>query len=161
MISLRTQIRPDDIETIRTLVASTNLFRPNEVAVAVELVQDRLNKGECSEYHLLFADSDGTTIGYVCYGPITVSIHSFDIYWIVVDPQWQGKGVGRMLLREAEAKCVMLGGRQLYIETSGRDDYNSTRHFYLKCGYEREAVVRDFYAPGDDKVIYSRRIGDI
>jgi hypothetical protein len=46
----------------------------------------------------------------------------------------------------------------VYVETSGRAQYEPTRDFYMHCGYEVEAVLADFYAPGDDKVILSRTI---
>ena len=46
--------------------------------------------------------------------------------------------------------------RQVYIETSNREQYAPTRGFYLRCGYRQEALLKDFYAVGDDKVIYGK-----
>ena len=42
------------------------------------------------------------------------------------------------------------------MDTSQRTEYASTRAFYESCGYLQEAVLRDFYAPGDGKVVYCK-----
>jgi ribosomal protein S18 acetylase RimI-like enzyme len=158
MLTLRESVEAIDREAVRTLVAATDLFRPNEIDVAVELVDERLIRGEASGYHFVFAEDDGKPIGYVCYGPITVTLHGYDLYWIVVDPQQQGRGIGRKLLQAAEQRIFALGGRQIYIETSGQQIYQSTRGFYDRCGYELVATIPDFYAPGDDKLVYVRHL---
>ena len=45
--------------------------------------------------------------------------------------------------------------RLIVVETSSRDDYDKTRRFYENTmGYETAAHMRDFYKPGDDKVVY-------
>ena len=46
------------------------------------------------------------------------------------------------------------GGRLIYIETSNRGQYAPTRGFYERCGYQLDAVLKDFYGPGDDKCIF-------
>jgi hypothetical protein len=50
-------------------------------------------------------------------------------------------------------------GRRIYIETSSQAKYAPTREFYRRCGYEPEAVLKDFYADGDDKLIYVKALG--
>jgi len=50
------------------------------------------------------------------------------------------------------------GGRILLIETSSLPHYDPTRRFYLKHGYGQEAVLRDFYADGDDMVVFRKRL---
>ena len=79
---------------------------------------------------------------------------SFDLYWIVVDRSLQGRKIGRVLLEKTEQLVRAAGGRRVYAETSGRDQYSPTRGFYLRRGYRQDAVLRDFYAPGDDKVVF-------
>jgi ribosomal protein S18 acetylase RimI-like enzyme len=49
-------------------------------------------------------------------------------------------------------------GRLLLIETSSTAAYHPTRQFYLKNGYTIVAEIPDFYADGDGKVIYSKRM---
>lgn len=156
-ISLRDQARIADVETVRRLVESTGLFSANEVAVAVELVEERLAKGPASGYEFLFAEAGGQTLGYVCYGKIAVTASSYDLYWIVVAKEHQGRGLGRRLLEAAEERIAKAGGGRIYIETSGRADYSATQRFYARCGYELEARIAEFYGPGDDKLIFVRR----
>jgi len=158
MLSFRAELRPTDAEAIRAIVAATGMFRPNEIDVAVELVDERLRKGAESGYHFVLAEDGGRVQGYVCFGPITVTLHSYDLYWIVVDPAQQGKGMGRALLQQAERQIRESGGRQIYIETSGQQQYSPTRGFYHRCGYQLVATIPDFYAPGDDKLIYVRQL---
>ncbi len=42
----------------------------------------------------------------------------------------------------------------LLIETSGVPDFAGQRAFYARLGYDEEARIREFYAPGDDKIVY-------
>jgi hypothetical protein len=44
------------------------------------------------------------------------------------------------------------------VETSGRDEYLPTRGFYAARQYAASARVRDFYAPGDDRIIFTKRL---
>ncbi|MCC6126317.1 MAG: GNAT family N-acetyltransferase [Pirellulales bacterium] len=124
--------------------------------VAVELVEERLAKGPASGYHFVFAERDGQVLGYTCYGPIALTAASYDLYWIAVDQAHQGQKIGIILLAKTEELILASGGRQVYIETSNRGQYASTRGFYLHCGYREAAVLPDFYDRGDDKVIYEK-----
>lgn len=150
---LRCDLLPDDRDVVRRIVDATGFFRPDEVDVAVELVDARLNHGPASGYHFLFADDAGRTLGYACYGPIGCTLGSYDLYWIVVDPAAQGRGLGRKLVREVEQRVAAAEGRRVYVETSNRPQYLPTREFYARCGYAVDAVLQDFYADGDDKVV--------
>ena len=48
------------------------------------------------------------------------------------------------------------GAVRIFVDTSGREQYRPTRGFYERAGYDVHEVVRDFYAPGDDKVVYHK-----
>jgi len=80
---------------------------------------------------------------------------TYDLFWIAVDPSVRRLGVGKTLMRASEAAIRARDGRLLVVETSGLDKYESTRKFYQAAGYEKEAVIRDFYRVGDDLVIYT------
>jgi D-alanine-D-alanine ligase len=157
-IELRYEVFSDDRDAVRRLVESTGVFSPIEIDVAVELVDDRLNRGQQSDYNFVFADLNGRTVGYTCYGPIALTAGSFDLYWIAVNKAMHGRKIGRLLLERTEELVRAAGGRQVYIETSNRPQYAPTRGFYLRCGYRQEALLKDFYAPGDDKVIYGKKL---
>jgi ribosomal protein S18 acetylase RimI-like enzyme len=55
-----------------------------------------------------------------------------------------------------EDRIKEMGGKRIYVETSSREQYRPTRSFYSRCGYQKEATLKNFYSPGDDKVIYLR-----
>ena len=78
------------------------------------------------------------------------------MYWIAVDPSVHGAGLGSNLVAEMERR---LAGRArlVVVETGGRREYDATRAFYLARDYEEVARVPDFYAPGDDQVIFVKR----
>ena len=155
-IHYREDVRSSDAQAVREIVKSTGFFRPDEVEVAVELVEERLKTGaEKSGYYFVFADdAQGRTIGYTCFGPIACTVQSYDLFWIAVHSDCRGSGLGRELMRRSEDAIRKLGGRRVYIETSSQPQYESTRGFYLKLGCIEEARLKEFYAPGDDKVIY-------
>ena len=153
-LEFRYDVRPDDRETVRRLVQSTGVFSPVEVDVAVELVDDRLERGCQSDYHFVFAELDGRTVGYTCYGPIALTAASFDLYWIAVDKSLHGRKIGQALLEKTEELVRQAGGRQVYIETSNRHQYAPTRGFYLRGGYRQEALLERFLRP-------RRRQGDL
>lgn len=155
-VILRACVTPGDRDAVRRIVEATGFFRPDETEVAVELVDEALSKGDAAGYHFIFAELDGQVVGYACYGPIACTLGSYDLYWIAVDPERQGWGIGQRLLHEAECQIVQREGRHIYIETSGRPQYAPTRAFYQRCGYEVAAVLSDFYDCGDDKVIWRK-----
>ena len=156
--TFRYDVTPSDPAALRALVKSTGVFSRVEEDVAVELVEERLAKGRASGYHFVFAEQDGRMYGYACYGPIALTIGSYDLYWIAVDRSTQGQGLGRLLLDKVEELVRQEGGRRIYIETSTRPPYTPTRAFYVRCGYPLAAVLEDFYAPGDGKAIYGKGV---
>ena len=97
-------------------------------------------------------------LGYAAWGPVPLTERSFDLYWIVVAPAAQGQGLGQALLRLVERAIAARGGGNLYIETSSRKSYARTRRFYKDARYRRVATVRDFYAPGDHKLMFCKVI---
>jgi GNAT superfamily N-acetyltransferase len=159
MAMLRASVKPQDRIAVRRLVASTGFFSLSEEEIAVELVDDALNKGQtASGYHFIFAEDAGETIGYVCFGPIAGTQASHDLYWIVVDSRRRGGGIGRQLEQACIEAARRLGGRRMYVDTSSREQYAPTRAFYRACGYDEVARLDDFYGPGDGKVIFVKSL---
>lgn len=152
----RYELGPEDPDRIRRLIRATGFFTDAEIQVAEELARERLFKGVDSGYHFVMVDRKDRLIGYACYGPIACTLSSFDMYWIAVHPEAQGAGLGRRLIEETEQLIKQSGGTRIYVETSQRPLYDGTRAFYERMAYRQEAVVPDFYAPGDGKVIYCR-----
>jgi GNAT superfamily N-acetyltransferase len=154
----RTEPVADDVEIVRDIVESTRFFYDHEVVIAAELVAERLEMGESTGYYFVFAELDGKTVAYSCYGPITMSQTSFDLYWIATHNDYRGKGIGRLLLEETCRRAKEMGCSIIIAETSGLPHYSPTRSFYINNSFIQEASLKDFYAMGDDKVFYTRRL---
>ena len=145
-----------DREPVLSFLAATGFFRPDELAVAEEVVDSAVAKGPTGHYQSYVSEENGQAVAWVCFGPTPCTLSTFDIYWLAVAPSCQRAGVGKSLLQHAERLIKERGGALSVVETAGRASYDSTRRFYEKCGYQVSARVKDFYAPGDDKIIYTK-----
>lgn len=155
-LQLRSEVCSDDCQAVERIVSATEMFSVDETQIAVELVSERLAKGDASGYHFFILEDRQGWAGYVCYGLIPCTTTSYDLYWIVVDPARHRQGLGRFLVQQAERAAQLLGGKAMYIDTSGQEKYAPTRQFYERCGYELAATLPGFYAIGDAKCIYRR-----
>lgn len=157
-LTFRTIPGNSDIQRIREIVESTKFFYDHEVDIAIELVEERLNNGESTGYYFVFAEIDGITIAYSCFGPIIMSKTSFDLYWIATHNDYRGRGIGKRVLEETCTQARMMGCSILIAETSGLPHYEPTRAFYTSNKFKLEARLKDFYTLGDDKLFYTKRI---
>lgn len=153
-ISIRSEVRSTDPDTIGRIVRSTGFFRDDEILVAMELAEERLYKGVASGYEFLFAEMDGKPVAYSCYGLIPCTLQSFDLYWIATHRDYMNRGIGKYLLQETEKAIFRAGGQGIYVETSSKEQYAPTRAFYEKNQYLLKGRFEDFYAPKDDKLVY-------
>ena len=62
--------------------------------------------------------------------------------------------VGARLFRHVEGALAARGERVLLVETSGRPEFARTRAFCRAHGCVEAARIREFYAPGEDKVVF-------
>ncbi|HBF89194.1 MAG TPA: N-acetyltransferase [Bacteroidales bacterium] len=147
-----------DIQHVREIVSSTGFFYDHEIDVAVELVQERVEKGIESGYYFIFADYEGKTIGYSCYGEIPCTTKSFDLYWIAVHNDFRDKGIGKKIFDETYNAIKKQNGRKIYIETSSREKYIPTQKFYDRCKCDLEARLKDYYDKDDDKLVYVKTV---
>jgi GNAT superfamily N-acetyltransferase len=158
-------LSPYDRSHVAALFRAEPQFREAEVAVAIELFDSGVGDGQHPprdpDYRWLGVDVGSTLIGCACYGPTPGTDGTFDLYWIAVAPEWQGRGVGRLLIASVEAAVVRADGRLLVIETSSGEAYERTRTFYLACGYVLLATVRDFYAPAEHRLIFGTLVADL
>ena len=146
-----------DRARIEEIVIAAGTFNDEEIRTALELVDEALEKGESSGYCFALIEEGAEKPrlgGYACYGPAPLTQGVFDLYWIVVAPEAQGRGLGRALLEHVERDVAARGGRMLLIETSSQATYARTVDFYRRNGYAQEARVRNFYRVWDDKLIF-------
>lgn len=135
-----------------------------QVAEATDLIPGDLLAGmmrgflsdEDSQDICLTYESGGKAAGF-CYAvPEKLTDGTWNMLAIAVHPDEQGKGAGSALVRQLEATLLGLGARVLIADTSGLPEFAPARAFYRKNGYQEEARIRDFWAAGNDKVIYTK-----
>jgi ribosomal protein S18 acetylase RimI-like enzyme len=153
-ISIRTEVVASDAARIRALAIAAGNFNTAEVEIAEELVRERVARGDDSGYHFVIAERAQKLLGYACYGPIPGTMARYDLYWVVVGPDAQRQGLGRDLVARVECAIRVAGGTRLYVDTSTSNPYAAARALYASLGYCTEAILRDFYADGDDKVVF-------
>ncbi len=156
-ITIRPFLHNDKPDIMRILRAVPE-FKPEEVDVAEEVIDCYLDDPQASDYYVLVAELGSAVAGYVCFGPTPMTEGTWDIYWIAVAPDKQGKQIGGVLLETAEKSISAAKGRLAIIETSSLPSYARTRGFYTRHSYETAARIPDFYAPGDDKLILIKRL---
>lgn len=158
-----TQVRPilrplaaGDRTAVEKIFSRIKLFSAEEVAVALEVLDASFVAGQ-KDYQTLGAELDGKLVGWVCWGATPCAVGTYDMYWIAVDPSVHGAGIGSALVDEMENRLKGVA-RLIVVETGGRRDYEPTRAFYQARGYEQVARVPDFYAPGDDQIVFVKRM---
>jgi ribosomal protein S18 acetylase RimI-like enzyme len=156
-VRLRPRSRADRA-AIERIVRATGVFGGDEVAIALEL----FDEPDAVGYRFVVAELEGGVAGYACFGATPMTLGTWDLYWIAVAPALHGRGVGTALMRAVEAAIRAEHGRLVVIETASKPSYDATRRFYARHpGCREVARVPDFYAPGDDKVIFAIELGGV
>ncbi|HOG25433.1 MAG TPA: GNAT family N-acetyltransferase [Bacteroidales bacterium] len=158
VFTFRNTLQTGDLQELAAVMESTGLFYDFEILVALEVLEASMEHGQASGYYCLVVEQDNHCVGYAVFGPTPCTRSGWDIYWMAVSKDLQGKGLGSEMMSWVEKNIALQGGTQIWIETSGRKDYEPTRGFYNKHGYEIMAELPEFYAPGDSKVIYRKKV---
>jgi ribosomal protein S18 acetylase RimI-like enzyme len=149
----------EDGNAIRRITSTSGFFSEGEIATVDELWDEYILHGtQTSGYYFIVYKDAEAVLGFACYGPHPLTESTYDLYWIITDKNAKGRGVGKTLMAQAEKEVGALGGTLLIAETSGKELYLPTRGFYAKLGYLKEAVIKDFYAPGDDLVMFTKKL---
>ncbi|HBB33321.1 MAG TPA: GNAT family N-acetyltransferase [Cyanobacteria bacterium UBA8803] len=146
---------PDDTAALIDLANATGLFPPSGLELLRQMLTDSLGRNSDTEPFWI-TDDDNGLVGVAYCEPERMTDRTWNLQLIAIHPNRQGQGRGAKLLGYIEQALMMRGGRMLLVETSGLPDFERTRRFYVKCGYEEEACIRDFYATGDDKVVFRK-----
>jgi ribosomal protein S18 acetylase RimI-like enzyme len=146
-------IRPtnhDDLAALRAVLDGTGLFPSDMLS---DMVSSFLSGDEGNDLWLT-CDVDGRPVGF-CYAvPEKFTDGTWNMLAIAVLPSLQGKGHGGALVDELEQTLRARDQRILIVDTSNADTFAATRDFYRRKGYAEEARIRDFWAAGDDKIVF-------
>jgi GNAT superfamily N-acetyltransferase len=148
-------VMPSDLHALKTIIEANGLF-PSDMLD--EMISDYFDHKNASDFWLTYEDNEPVAIAY--YAPERMTEGTWNLYLIVVHPDYQGKGLGTSLLHYIEQMLAARGERVLLVETSGLASFEGTRSFYRKCGYQEEAKIREFYQAGEDKIIFRKSLKD-
>jgi ribosomal protein S18 acetylase RimI-like enzyme len=146
-----------DRDGLEGALRSDETFRDDEVAVALELIDDALSGG--TDYLVRVAEEEtGRLAGYICFGQTPMTASTWDLYWIVVHRDARGRGVAGSLLRAMEEELRGRAATGIRVETSELESYGAARALYDRHGYPEAARLADFYRVGDGLIVYYKRL---
>lgn len=153
---------PDDMAAILSIAEAIG-FQPGELEMVDKLLTDyfadgngsnSLQNSNAERFWLTNHQDNGEIIGVAYCEPERMTDQTWSLQLIAIHPDRQGQGHGGKLLRHVEETLKAHNGRMLLVETLA--SFDLAQAFYKKYGYEEEARIRDFYAAGDDKVVFRK-----
>ena len=148
------KIQAKDLEGIKEILDSSELF-PSEYLD--EMIADYLNNSESQEIWFAQFEADNP-VGFGFCAPEKMTEGTFNLIAIAVRKELQGKGIGSALMQYLENLLQNEKQRILIVDTSSGENFAQTRQFYLKLGYTKAAVIPEFWAAGDDKVVFWKKL---
>lgn len=145
---------PDDFPALAPIIRETGLFPETPLP---DLFAEPPLYGAPDAIWLTVRDASGAA-GFCFARPETFTEGTWNLLAIAVDPARQSDGLGAALVAELEHRIAALEGRLLIVDTASLADFDGARAFYLRRGFEKEAVIREFWAPGIDKVTYRKAL---
>ncbi|HET6883892.1 MAG TPA: GNAT family N-acetyltransferase [Pirellulales bacterium] len=149
---------PADQFPLLALARETGVFKPIEIDALEEVLNDYHTTNHAHGHRSITFDNSGDVLGFAYYAPAAMTDHTWYLYWIAVSKRTQARGIGGELLEFAEDDIRQRQGRMLLIETSSLPHYELTRKFYVKKQYQEAAILPDYYADGDNMVVYRKRL---
>jgi ribosomal protein S18 acetylase RimI-like enzyme len=144
-----------DIPALQAVLDQTGLF-PGEMLPG--LMSGFLSSQD-SEDLWLTCEIAGEVAGFCYCAPEKLTDGTWNMLAIAVHPSMQGSGCGGAIVKALEELLQARGQRVVIADTSGTDGFARTRAFYRKNGYREEARIRDFWAAGDDKIVFWKNLG--
>ena len=146
-----------DLARIKAIAVAAGMFSVEDAEFFDDMLGGFLDGSMPGSRWCVIDDPAGTVQAAVYYAPEPFSDRMWNLYFIAVDPAFQGQGLGGALMAHVETALRQRGeseARVLIVETSSTDQYTRTREFYARIGYDEEARVREFYGPNDHKVMF-------
>ena len=147
-----------DTPALVALSASSGLFKSEELTGIQSMLDDYHTSNAAHGHQIITYDEGGTLAGIAYYVPKEFTDRVWELLMILVDAAHRRQGIGSALLLEVEIAVRAAGGRLLLIETSSISSFERTRRFYRKHGYTEVAHIPDYFADGDGKASFIKRV---
>lgn len=143
-----------DMAGLKKVVDSSELF-PSEYLD--EMISDYFHNPDTQDiWFTCFDDNKPVAIGYCV--PEKFTDGTYNLLAIGVSQDAQRKGVASEMMKYIERLLKHKEGRILIVETSSGDAQMGARKFYQQIGYTQEAIIRDFWKDGEDKIVYWKKL---
>ena len=148
------KVTQSDVAALKAVLDSIELF-PSEMLD--DMISDYFDNPESEDiWFTKVENGKPISIGYCA--PEKLTEGTYNLYAIGVSGDIQGQGAGREMMTFIENLLKQNGQRLLIVDTSGTEEFKLVRKFYENLGYTKEAVIRDFWNEGDDKVTYWKKL---
>ena len=143
-----------DIDGLKTVLDSCGLF-PSEYLD--EMISDYFNNADTQDIWFTCIDNNlPVAIGYSV--PEKLTNGTYNLLAIGVSESFQRKGIANEMMNYIEQHLKRKNVRILIVETSSDDAQIGARKLYQKIGYTQEAVIRDFWNDGEDKIVFWKKL---
>ena len=178
-------LRPDNEESINQaatlLVRGFREHNPNgwpDMEAALEEVGESFQEGRISR---IAVDRNNTLLGWIG-GIRKYKGNVWELHPLVVDPDYQGKGIGRALVKDFEERVKEQGGTTIWIGADDEDNMTTISginlypdvlehlakirnlkghpyEFYQKMGFVIVGTLPDANGPGKPDIFLAKRVG--
>ena len=150
-----------DVEGIRTLALDNGMFEPVDMEAFDAGLNGYLDGLLDGHAWVVATDGAGKLRGAAYFAPEPFGDRVWNLYFLAVDHGEHRRGIGSSLVTHVEQTLRAKGeskARILIVETSSGQAYEGARAFYARRGFDREAVIRQFYGPAEDKVVFWKSV---
>jgi ribosomal protein S18 acetylase RimI-like enzyme len=137
-----------DQAAVEKLATSTGMFAPGEWQAP------DLNNLSVDHRWIVATNNENEVVGAAYFAPEQVSHSLWNTFFLAVNKDSHRQGIGRRIMNHIENLARSEGINTLIVETSSLESFSRARGFYLALGYVREAEIRDYYALGNNKIVF-------
>lgn len=146
----------EDKEKLLSIIASSGQFDEDDLEFVRETLEEHLADPDSEALWYTAHEDEPVGVAYCIPEPLTSGTWNLLMLWL--QSGLEGKGHGSALVKQLEEDLRERGGRLLIVETSGLDFFAAARAFYEKSDFNLEASIKDFYEPGDNKLVYTKSL---
>lgn len=147
-----------DRDALLAMIENSGQFDENGLAHVAETLDGYL-AGNSND--IWFTADDGEPVGVAYCAPEPVTNGTWNMLMLWTRRDRENRGYGSQLVNEVEQTLIEKSARLLIVETSGLPEFEKARAFYDRCGFAREAQIKNFFADGDDKITYTKQLPPI
>jgi ribosomal protein S18 acetylase RimI-like enzyme len=142
-----------DARAIMSIVGQSGQFDEESLAHIEQTLENHL-MGHSDAIWLTADDGEPVGVAYCAPEPVASGVWNLLMLWTRSDRYGQGHGTA--LVSEMESQLRERTARLLIVETSGLPAFAPARAFYEKCGFKHEAIIKNYFAHGDDKLVFTK-----